>query len=82
MVLVYTRRSGTQAGRGPRGEYGGVGQLRLKGGEVIQKVSEAEVAKHRFTVEEFRKMGEAGIFGEDDRVELVEGEIVEIGSLG
>ena len=32
---------------------------------------EAEVAKHRFTVEEFHKMGEAGIFGEDDRVELV-----------
>ena len=43
---------------------------------------EAEVVKHRFTVEEFRKMGEAGIFGEDDRVELLEGEIVEIGSLG
>lgn len=29
---------------------------------------EAGVAKHRFTVEEFRKMGEAGIFAEDDRV--------------
>ena len=43
---------------------------------------EAEVAKHRFTVEEFRKMGEAGIFGEDDRVELVEGEIVEMTPIG
>ncbi|MDQ3864785.1 MAG: Uma2 family endonuclease [Actinomycetota bacterium] len=43
---------------------------------------EAEVAKHRFTVEEFRKMGEAGIFGEDDRVELVEGEIVEMRPIG
>src|SRR5215218_418183 len=42
----------------------------------------AEVAKHRFTVEEFRKMGEAGIFGEDDRVELVEGEIVEMAPIG
>ena len=29
---------------------------------------ETEVAKHRFTVEEFRKMGEAGIFGDDDQV--------------
>jgi Uma2 family endonuclease len=82
VLLVYTRRSGTQAGRGPRGEYGGVGQLRLKGGEVIEEVLEAEVAKHRFTVEEFRKMGEAGIFGEDDRVELVEGEIVEMTPIG
>ena len=53
-----------------------------EGREVIAKVSEAEVAKHRFTVEEFRKMGEAGIFGEDDRVELVEGEIVEMTPIG
>ena len=43
---------------------------------------EAEVAKHRFTVEEFHKLGEAGIFGEDDRVELVEGEIVEMMPIG
>jgi Uma2 family endonuclease len=42
-----------------------------------------ELAKtHSFTVEEFRKMGEAGIFGEDDRVELVEGEIVEMAPIG
>ena len=43
---------------------------------------EVEVAKHRFTVEEFRKMGEAGIFAEDDRMELVEGEIVEMTPIG
>lgn len=49
---------------------------------MIEEVSEAEVAKHRFTVEEFRKMGEAGIFGEDDRVELVEGEILEMTPIG
>lgn len=42
----------------------------------------AEVVKHRFTVEEFRRMGEAGIFDEDDRVELVEGEIVEMTPIG
>ena len=35
----------------------------------------AGVAKPRFTVEEFRKMGEADIFDEEDRVELVEGEL-------
>lgn len=28
--------------------------------------------RHRFTAKEYRKMGEAGVFGEDDRVELIE----------
>lgn len=42
----------------------------------------AEVEKKRFTVEEFHKMGEAGILGEGDRVELVEGEIVEMTPIG
>jgi Uma2 family endonuclease len=50
--------------------------------EVIEEMLPAEVAKRRFTVEEFRKMGEAGIFSEDDRVELVEGEIVEMAPIG
>jgi Uma2 family endonuclease len=33
-------------------------------------------------VEEYHKMGEAGIFGEGDRVELVEGEIVQMTPIG
>lgn len=36
----------------------------------------AAPAVRRFTVAEFERMGEAGIFGEDDRVELLAGEIV------
>lgn len=40
------------------------------------------VTRHRFTVEEYHKMGGAGIFHEDDRVELVEGEIVEMTPIG
>lgn len=40
------------------------------------------VTRHRFTVEEYHKMGETGIFHEDDRVELVEGEIVEMTPIG
>ena len=41
-----------------------------------------EAKKHRFSVEEYRRMGEAGIFGEDDRVELVDGEVVEMTPIG
>lgn len=41
-----------------------------------------EAVKHRFTVEEYRKMGEAGIFSEDDRVELIDGEVVEMAAIG
>lgn len=41
-----------------------------------------QVAKHFFTVAEFERMGKAGIFSEDARVELIEGEIVEISPIG
>ena len=36
----------------------------------------------RFTVDEYYKMAEAGIPGEDDRVELIEGEIVQLAPIG
>lgn len=40
------------------------------------------VTRHRFTVEEYHRMGEAGILGEDDRVELIDGEVAEMAPLG
>lgn len=41
-----------------------------------------QVAKHFFTVEEFERMGGAGIFSEDARLELIEGQIVELSPTG
>jgi Uma2 family endonuclease len=35
-----------------------------------------------FTIDEYERMGEIGILGEDDRVELIEGEIVEMAAKG
>lgn len=40
------------------------------------------VSRYRFTVEEFHKMGEAGIFHEDDRVELIDGEVLKMSPIG
>ncbi|MDK2816007.1 MAG: hypothetical protein PWR22_636 [Moorella sp. (in: firmicutes)] len=41
-----------------------------------------EVPRRRFTVDEFYQMARAGILGEDDRVELIEGEIIEMVPIG
>ncbi len=41
-----------------------------------------EVKRRRFTVHDYHRMGEAGILHEDDRVELIEGELVEIAAIG
>ncbi|GAB4364217.1 MAG: Uma2 family endonuclease [Methylohalobius crimeensis] len=38
--------------------------------------------RHRITVEEYHRMGEAGILSEDDRVELIEGEIIDMAPIG
>lgn len=42
----------------------------------------AEIARYSFTAEEFERMGEAGIFRQDARLELIDGEIFEISPIG
>ena len=41
-----------------------------------------EIHRHRFTVEDFAHMGEAGILAVEDRVELIDGEIREMAPIG
>lgn len=38
--------------------------------------------RHRFTVSDYYRMGEAGVFPPDRRVELLEGEIIEVIPIG
>ena len=42
----------------------------------------AEIERHRFTVEEYHKMVETGLLSEGDRVELIDGEVVEMAAIG
>jgi Uma2 family endonuclease len=41
-----------------------------------------EILRRRFTVEQYHRMAEAGVFADGDRVELIEGEIVEMTPIG
>lgn len=41
-----------------------------------------QVERRQFTIGEYARMGEAGIFTEDDRVELIEGEIIKMSPIG
>ncbi len=41
-----------------------------------------DAVRHRFTVAEYRKMGDTEIFSEDDRVELIYGQVVKMAPIG
>ena len=47
----------------------------------VQTQSETAV-RRRFTAEEFHQMAEAGIFTEDDRLELIDGEVIVMPPIG
>ena len=42
----------------------------------------AVLTRHRLMVADFYRMAEAGILAEDDRVELIEGELIDMSPMG
>ncbi len=46
------------------------------------EVAKPTYTRYRFTVEEYGRMGETGVFSPDVRVELIEGEIVDMSPIG
>jgi Uma2 family endonuclease len=48
----------------------------------VENEVEAEPARRRFTVDEFQRMGEAGIFAPDERLELIDGEVIQMTPVG
>jgi Uma2 family endonuclease len=45
-------------------------------------LSRYQVPRYRLTVHDYHRLGEAGVLGEDDRVELLEGQLVEMSAIG
>src|ERR1041384_8418450 len=41
-----------------------------------------QIQKHYFSVDDYYRMAEAGVFSEDARVELIEGEVIEMSPIG
>ena len=45
-------------------------------------LSRHPVPRHRITLEDYHRLGRAGILGEDDRVELLDGQLVDMSPIG
>lgn len=45
-------------------------------------LEEPRIQRHRWTVEQYHRMAEAGLFPPDSRVELIHGEVIEMAPMG
>lgn len=50
--------------------------------KTVKAAPPAEPVRYLFTVEQFERMGKVGILDEDDRVELIEGELIQMAAIG
>lgn len=48
----------------------------------VQEATLVQVTRHRFTVADYERMGQVGIFSEDERLELVCGEVIQMSPIG
>ena len=48
----------------------------------METLAEPLVRRHRITVEQYHRMGESGVFDPDARVELIEGEVIDMAPIG
>jgi hypothetical protein len=40
------------------------------------------IKRHRLTAEQYQRMGEAGVLARETRVELIEGEVIDLAPIG
>ena len=48
----------------------------------MRRMGISTVVRKHFTIDEFQQIAAAGVFSEDDRFELLEGEIIQMSALG
>src|SRR5512132_4180742 len=48
----------------------------------MSAIAENRYRIHRFSVADYNRLGEVGLLREDDRVELIEGEIIDVPPIG
>jgi Uma2 family endonuclease len=54
----------------------------VQGAAAMATIPFAAPSRHRISVEAFHRMGETGILGPEDRVELIDGEIIDMSPIG
>jgi Uma2 family endonuclease len=48
----------------------------------VERAEKPLLERWKFTVDEFQRMGEVGLLKEDDRVELIDGELIRMNPIG